>query len=113
MSASRLTGRLLITLLAAVLPVLLAAQLVRAAGDPQAQLSNGLLGGPLLLAQADTTVFWTLFGPELCRIQAEQTALSIENDCWHAHITLRSDAKQSLVASAAVTGTVESTLDLT
>lgn len=66
-----------------------------------------------LSARANALRFFSLFGPEPCRVTASQSGLELQTERWKAAVILRqSDAAQSLAASISIAGEIEDQLEM-
>jgi asparagine synthase (glutamine-hydrolysing) len=66
-----------------------------------------------LVVHAKTLVFWTLFGPEACRLLLASTSLWIEADFWQVRVQLQTGTQGPLISRISAVGAFGSRLELT
>jgi asparagine synthase (glutamine-hydrolysing) len=65
-----------------------------------------------LVVHARTIIFWTLFGPAVCRLSLQPAAFWIEADCWQVQVQFQTGTKGPLISCISAVGAFGSRLEL-
>lgn len=63
-----------------------------------------------LTTEAESTFLWTLFGPKLCQVAIDGSALRIQTEGWLARLSWQAEPQQPLITSVSVTGDYQDAL---
>jgi hypothetical protein len=67
-----------------------------------------------VVAEANSLLYWTLFGPRPCQVAFNDTTMSIEatQERWRARFQLQMDSQHPMLTSATLTGTLMDSLEI-